>query len=52
MQGWGEGKLNRITGEFHAETRGWDDKGRTGKDEDKIDLEKWDMTCVPAQRKF
>jgi hypothetical protein len=54
VQGWGEGKLNRMTGQFHAETRGWDYKGRTGKDEDgrQIDLDVWDMTCVPAQRKF
>ena len=55
-QGWGEGKLNRMTGEYHAEARGQDidDNGRTGKDEDsdQIDWDVWDMTCVPAQRKF
>ena len=56
VQGWGEGKLNRMTGEYHAETRGRnvDDKGRTGKNEDshQIDWNVWDMTCAPAQRKF
>jgi len=39
-QAWRQGKLYRITGEFHAVA--------TSASEQKV----WDMTCVPAKRKF
>jgi hypothetical protein len=55
-RGWGGGILNRMTGEYHAETRVWvvSDKERAGEDADgsQIDWDVNDMTCVPAQRKF
>jgi hypothetical protein len=45
-QSRGQGTLNRITGELHAE---WRTEAPNG---GKPEYQQWNMTCVPAQPKF